>query len=244
MFDLRIKNSVVRSWQLTEPMPIMLWTAAIIERSLGNYAGMGILLGIQFITAAFSFYETSKAGDAVAALKASLKPLATVKRDGKWQNMDAGGVVPGDLVNLAAGSAVPADCYVNEGEIEVDQSAMTGEYLPVKFHYGDICKMGSTVTRGECDGTVESTGPNTSIGRTAAMLQRVEDVGGSMPTSLLGMMNVLVLLPLSLCITSFIFLIVHGNKRNDGLVGMLKKDSAEIVKVRSSRRRLQLSSMK
>lgn len=57
-------------------------------------------------------YETVKAGDAVAALKASLKPMATCKRDGQWKNMDATLLVPGDLVLLAAGSAVPADCIV------------------------------------------------------------------------------------------------------------------------------------
>ena len=130
-------------------MPIMLWIAAIIEGAIENFADMGILLGIQFINASISFYETTKAGNAVAALKASLKPSATVKRDGKWQNMDAAVIVPGDLVLLAAGSAVPADSYVNHGEIEVDQSAMTGESLPVKFRRGDVCKMGSTVTRGE-----------------------------------------------------------------------------------------------
>ena len=219
----------------------MLWTAAIIERSLGNYAGMGVLLGIQFITAGFSFYEGSKADDAVAALKASLKPLATVKRDGKWQNIDATGLVPGDLVKLAAGSAVPADCYVHEGEIEVDQSAMTGESLPVKFRYGDVCKMGSTVTRGETDGTIETTGQNTFFGKTAAMLQSVDNVEGIMLKSLLEMMKVLFYLPLSLCTTSFMFLIVNGNKRNGD---MLKEDSAKIVKVRFSCRLLQLSSMK
>jgi H+-transporting ATPase len=111
-------------------MPIMLWTASIVEGVLGNYAGMSILLGIQFFSAGFSFYETSKADRAVAAVKTSLTSLATVKRDGKWMNMDAGFLVPGDLVKLAAGSAVPADCYVNEGEVEVDQSTWTGEYLP------------------------------------------------------------------------------------------------------------------
>ncbi len=243
MFDTD-KISVVPSWQLTEPMPLMLWTAAIIERSLGNYAGMGVLLGIQFITAGFSFYEGSKAGDAVAALKASLKPLATVKRDGKWQNIDATGLVPGDLVKLASGSAVPADCYVHEGEIEVDQSAMTGESLPVKFRYGDVCKMGSTVTRGETDGTIETTGQNTFFGKTAAMLQSVDNVESSMPKSLLEMMKVLFSLPLSLCMTSFIFLIVNGNKGNGDLHHMLNKDLAVIVKVRFSRRPLQLPSMK
>ena len=89
-------------------------------------------------------YETTKAADAVAALKAALKPLATCKRDGKWQTMDATTLVPGDLVLLAAGAAVPADCIVNEGRIEVDQAALTGESLPVTMYKGDTPKMGST----------------------------------------------------------------------------------------------------
>ncbi len=89
-------------------------------------------------------YETTKAADAVSALKAALKPLATCKRDGKWQTMDATILVPGDLVLLAAGAAVPADCIVNEGRIEVDQAALTGESLPVTMYKGDTPKMGST----------------------------------------------------------------------------------------------------
>jgi magnesium-transporting ATPase (P-type) len=218
-------------WQLTGPMPIMLWMAAIIEAVIGNYGDMGILLGIQFINAGISFYETTKAGNAVKALKASLKPQATVKRDGKWQNLEAGLVVPGDLVKLAAGSAVPADTYVNEGEIEVDQSAMTGESLPVKFRPGDVCKMGSTVTRGETDGTVETTGQNTFFGKTAAMLQSVENVGGSLQTLLLNMMKVLVTLSLTLCIIAFIYLVVHGNQLNATLPTIFQEDGPEIVKV-------------
>jgi len=74
---------------LTGPMPIMLWIAALIEAIIENYADMGILLAIQFINAFISFYETNKAGDAVAALKKSLKPTATCKRDGKWADIDA-----------------------------------------------------------------------------------------------------------------------------------------------------------
>lgn len=57
-------------------------------------------------------YETTKAGDAVKALKASLKPQATVCRDGKWQSIDAAILVPGDLVLLGSGSHIPADCRV------------------------------------------------------------------------------------------------------------------------------------
>jgi hypothetical protein len=72
-------------------------------------------MAIQFINAFLGWYETVKAADAVAALKASLKPVATCKRDGQWQNMDAAELVPGDLVLLAAGSSIPADCLINHG---------------------------------------------------------------------------------------------------------------------------------
>ena len=69
--------------QLWQPMPIMIWIAAATEAGIRNWPDCGILLAIQFINASLGYYEIVKAGDAVAALKKSLKPLATVKRDGK-----------------------------------------------------------------------------------------------------------------------------------------------------------------
>ena len=81
------------------------------------------------MNASISFYETTKAGDAVAALKNALKPKATAKRDGRFQEINGTLLVPGDLVLLGAGGSIPADCQIHEGEIEVDQSALTGTYL-------------------------------------------------------------------------------------------------------------------
>ena len=163
-----LPEKIIPKWyifvsQLWEPMPIMIWMAAIIEAGIQNFIDMAILLMIQFANASIGFYEIVKAGDAVAALKASLKPSATVKRDGVWQNINATLVVPGDLVLLACGSAVPADCRINEGQVDIDQSGLTGESLPVTMYKGDSCKMGSTVVRGEVEGTVEFTGANTYV---------------------------------------------------------------------------------
>jgi len=171
-----LPEKVVPKWyifveQLWQPMPIMIWIAAAVELAILNYIDMAILLIIQFANASIGFYEITKAGDAVAALKASLKPIATVKRDGKWSNVDAGTVVPGDLVLLACGSAIPADCRINHGQIDVDQAQLTGESLPVTMYKGDSCKMGSTVVRGEVEGTVEFTGIETFFGKTASLLQ-------------------------------------------------------------------------
>ena len=188
------------------PMPIAIWIACIIEFALENWPDGGILLGIQFANATIGWYETMKAGNAVAALKQSLKPNATAFRDGKWQNIDAAIVVPGDLVKLAAGSAVPADCSVNEGSIEVDEAALTGESLPVTMVEGHIAKMGSTVVRGEVDGTVQFTGMYTFFGKTALLLNSVEADLGNIHYVLVKVMFVLTLLSLILCITCFGYL--------------------------------------
>jgi H+-transporting ATPase len=168
--EKKVSKIYVFCEQLWQPMPLMIWAAAIIEAGIGNYIDMGILLLIQFANASIGFYEINKAGDAVAALKQSLKPLATVKRDGKMSVIDAALLVPGDLVLLGSGSAVPADCRVNGGEIEVDEAALTGESLPVPKFQGSSVKMGSTVVRGEVEATVEFTGANTFFGKTAALL--------------------------------------------------------------------------
>ena len=73
-------------------------------------------------------YEEIKAGDAVDALKASLAPQANVKRNGRWDRIPGKELVPGDLVCLALGGAVPADCRLCAGkELGVDQAALTGE---------------------------------------------------------------------------------------------------------------------
>ena len=66
--------------QLWAPMPIMIWVAIAVEGAIQNWADFGILFAIQMLNASLGYYEIVKAGDAVAALKASLKPLATVKR--------------------------------------------------------------------------------------------------------------------------------------------------------------------
>lgn len=195
--------------QLYAPMPIMIWIAIVIEAAIQNWPDMGVLLAIQFINATIGWYEITKAGNAIAALKASLKPMATVKRDDKWQNIDAAIVVPGDLALLGAGSAIPADCAINQGRLEVDQSALTGESLPVTMKDGDQPKMGSTAVRGEVEATVCATGMNTFFGKTAAMLNTGNELG-SLQKILLRLMIILVVLSVTLCLTAFIFLMVSG----------------------------------
>ena len=191
---------------ISEPMPLMIWLAIIIEGILMKWSDMFVLLGIQIANASIAFYETTKAGDAVAALKKQLKPEATVKRDGVWRKMDSANLVPGDLVQLAAGSSIPADCRVNHGTIEVDQAQITGEALPVPMHRGDTCKMGSTVVRGEVEGTVEFTGLDTFFGRTVSLMQTTDVEPSNLQNMLMDIMISLVVLSLTLCSVVYLHL--------------------------------------
>merc|ERR1712054_708584 len=192
--------------------PLMIFFAAFIEWSIGNTPDMCILLFINFANASIGFYETTKAADAVDALKKSLKPKATVKRDGKWQVIDGTTVVPGDMCLLASGSAMPADCRVNTQDekraktpdlaiqqIDVDQAALTGESLPVTLYEGDKTLMGSTVVRGETEGTVEFTGISTFFGKTAALLQSTEELS-NVQYLLIAIVRNLTLLSLVMCL--------------------------------------------
>lgn len=190
-------------WQ---PMPIMIWIAIFIEYAINNPLDMTILLIIQFANASIAFYEINKAGDAVAALKASLKPEATVKRDGAWKTIDAALIVPGDLVLLASGSAIPADGRVNHGQIDVDQSQLTGESLPVTCFKGDKVMMGSTVARGEVEGTVEFTGADTFFGKTASLLAQTAE-NSNLQNILMAIMIVLVVVSLAACTIVYLYLI-------------------------------------
>lgn len=206
-----LPEKVIPKWyifceQLWQPMPCMIWIAAIIEAGIENWIDFGILLLIQFANASIGFYEITKAGDAVAALKKSLQAMACVKRDGKFVNMAASLVVPGDLVCLASGAAIPADCRTNCGQIEVDQAALTGESLPVTMFPHDECKMGSTVVRGETEATVTATGVHTFFGKTAALLGQTSEYS-NLQKMIVSIVVVLVVISVTLCLIVFIYLL-------------------------------------
>ncbi|GMH57260.1 hypothetical protein TrST_g8275 [Triparma strigata] len=159
------------------PMPIMIWLASLIELINESIPDLCVLLLLQLINGLVGYVEEKNAGNAIDALKASLTPKCTVKRDGRWQGLDAKNLVPGDVINLKLGDIIPADCRLAEGQpVSVDQAALTGESLPVTLYPGDSGKMGATVKRGEIEAHVTATGSNTFFGKAAAMVNSVENV--------------------------------------------------------------------
>lgn len=104
---------------------------------------------------------------------------------------------------------LPLCAQINHGTVDIDQSALTGESLPVTMHKGMSAKMGSMVVRGEVESTVEFTGASTFFGKTASMLNQDQGMG-HLQKMLLQIMMVLVVLSMLLCFTCFGYLLGIG----------------------------------
>lgn len=191
------------------PMPIMIWLAIIVEAINQDWEDFVVLAILQFVNGMVGFIEEHNAGNAIAALKNSLRPACRVCRDGKMEVGDATSLVPGDLIELVIGDVVPADAILlGPGDpMQVDQSALTGESLPVSIHPGGKVKMGSSVKRGELKAVVCATGANTFFGKAADLLN-IEDTQGRFQKILFKITLALLLISLVLCAIIFIDLLV------------------------------------
>ncbi|XP_047325440.1 ATPase 11, plasma membrane-type-like [Impatiens glandulifera] len=140
-----------------------------------DFIGIVMLL---IINSTISFIEENNAGNAAAALMARLAPKAKVLRDGKWSEEDACVLVPGDIVSIKLGDIIPADARLLEGDpLKIDQSALTGESLPVTKNPGDGVYSGSTCKQGEIEAVVIATGVHTFFGKAAHLVETTIHIG-------------------------------------------------------------------
>src|SRR5271163_1420880 len=159
------------------PIPWMIEAAVILSAVARHWPDFGIILVLLLANAVVGFWEEHQAGNAIAALKATLAIKARVKRDGKWITPAARELVPGDVIRVRMGDIVPADARLLEGDpIEVDQSALTGESLPATRKSGEAVFSGSIVRQGEIGALVYATGANTYFGKTAELVQGAQTV--------------------------------------------------------------------
>jgi len=149
----------------------MLETIIIISWLLHRYPDLYIVTGLLVFNSILAFAEEQRASSAVEALKKRLQVSARVLRDGSWKVVAARELVPGDIVRNRSGDFVPADIKIATGELEVDQSALTGESVNQEKKIEEILYSGSIVKRGESNGIVVSTGVNTYFGRTVQLVQ-------------------------------------------------------------------------
>jgi H+-transporting ATPase len=159
------------------PIPWMIEAAVILSAVARHWPDFAIILLLLLANAVVGFWEEHQAGNAIAALKATLAIKARVRRDEKWTAPEARELVPGDVIRVRLGDIVPADARLLEADpIEVDQSALTGESLPVTRKSGEAVFSGSIIRQGEIDAMVYATGANTYFGKTAQLVQEVHTV--------------------------------------------------------------------
>jgi H+-transporting ATPase len=159
------------------PIPWMIEVAAILSAVVHHWEDFGIILALLLMNAGVGFWEEFQAGNAIAALKATLALQARVKRDGTWTTIPARELVPGDLMRIRIGDIIPADARLLEGDpIQVDQSALTGESLPVTRNSGEAVYSGSILKQGEIDAFVYATAQNTYFGKTAHLVETAHTV--------------------------------------------------------------------
>ncbi|MDI1347619.1 HAD-IC family P-type ATPase [Aquabacterium sp.] len=173
--------------QFHNPLIYVLLVAGAVTAALGDHLDAGVILGVVWVNALVGFVQEGKAERALDAVRAMLPRRATVVRQGGRQEVDAAQLVPGDIVLLEAGAHVPADVRLLRVKgLRVDESALTGESLPVDKDsnpvevgaaLGDRASMayaGATVVSGQGAGVVVATGVNTEMGRIGALVGEVQ----------------------------------------------------------------------
>ena len=154
------------------PIPWMIEAAAVLSAIISHWEDFGIICALLLLNAVVGFWQEHKADDAIELLKQNLAPNARVLRDGKWSQIAAKELVPGDVVRVRLGDIVPADLKLMKGDyLSVDQSALTGESLPVEKKVSDVAYSGSIVRQGVMDAVVSATGMNSYFGKTAKLVE-------------------------------------------------------------------------
>jgi Ca2+-transporting ATPase len=176
-------QAILRQYQ--DLMQLVLLGAGVINQLVTHDLGTTVvLIGLTIVNAVMGIRQEAKAEASLAALQGMMKTIARVRRDGQPVEIDATGIVPGDIVLMEAGNLVPADgrLFV-AATVEIEEGALTGESVPVSKDIATIDKkdvplgdracmayMNTSVTRGRGEMIVTGTGMDTEIGHIGAML--------------------------------------------------------------------------
>lgn len=155
------------------PMPWLIEVAVVLSAIIQHWADFGIILALLFLNAVVGFWQEHKASNAIELLKEKLALTTTVLREDKWKDIPAKKLVPGDIIHISSGDIVPADSKIMDN-ISADESALTGESLPVDKKAGDIAYSGSVISQGETNALVIATGMDTYFGKTAQLVEKAE----------------------------------------------------------------------
>jgi calcium-translocating P-type ATPase len=193
--------------QLSSPLIIVLIASGVVALALGELTDGAVVLAVVIANSAIGFVQEWRAGQAIQALAGLVPERATVVRDGAPSELDAEHVVPGDIVQLRPGARVPADArLLGTRGLEVDESPLTGESLPVaktaapvpaEAVVADRASMthgGTLVTSGTATAVVVRTGERTELGRISELMRRTQSVETPLTRGLAGVARLLTIL--------------------------------------------------
>ncbi|MCX8016784.1 MAG: HAD-IC family P-type ATPase, partial [Rhodocyclaceae bacterium] len=214
--------------QLAAPLVLVLIAAGVITAFLGEWVDSAVILGVVAVNAVIGYVQEGKASAALAALASSVATEVTVLRDGQKQRIDAAYLVPGDIVQLAAGDKVPADLRVLSGkELRAVEAALTGESLPVAKHAEplpadtplaerrNMAYAGTTVVSGQGAGLVIATGAATETGRIAHLIGQAPSLDTPLTRKMAAFARLLLWAILALAALTFVIGIMRGEKAFD-----------------------------
>jgi H+-transporting ATPase len=156
------------------PIPWMIEIAAGISGIIHRWEDLVIISLLLILNGVVGFWQEYKADNAIELLKKKMALNARVLREGNWKQISARELVPGDTIRVRSGDIVPADLKLLEGEyLQVDESALTGESLPVEKKSDAIAYSGSIIQKGEMNALVVATGMNTYFGETTKLVAEI-----------------------------------------------------------------------
>jgi len=162
--------------RLWGPIPWMIEIAAILSIAVAKWEDFIIIMILLVTNVVIDFLQESKALSALKVLKEELVKTSLVLRDGNFTLIETALLVPGDIIKIKIGDMIPADVKLVKGEyLMVDQSALTGESLPVDKNVNDIGYANSIVKMGEMLAVVTQTANNTYFGKTVALVAKAQN---------------------------------------------------------------------
>jgi len=209
--------------QFNQALVYVLLAAILVKLALGGYVDAGVIFGVVLLNAIIGFVQESKAASALDALSRALTTESTVVRGGERRRVNARELVPGDLVLLASGDKVPADLrLLKVRDLRVDESALTGESVPVEKRAGamdhdtaladraNMAYSSTFVTFGTAAGLVTATGDNTEVGRISELIARADPLQTPLTRQIGRFSRLLLYGILALAALTFVIGLLHG----------------------------------
>ena len=209
--------------QFNQPLVYILLLAGFVTLFLREWVDSSVIFGVVILNAIIGYVQEAKAERAIESLKQMMTTQATVLRDGKWTSCDSTQLVVGDIIKLQSGDKVPADGRLFScRELQVDESALTGESVPVikktetlppETVLADRHNMvyaGTLVTYGQAHALVISTGDRTETGRITEMLASAADLATPLTKKIAAFSKVLLIVILVLAAVTFAVGMIRG----------------------------------